>query len=213
MDSGNACYTSFEELCPGIVVYRNVLSPDIKIIETIEKYLLENKYGDKWSQALVGYGEEIIDYRDCFNFKLNPQFLCDRKVDNISQELLEMHFTLFEKQNCAVKHYCSIFGIGELEFWEATNFVKYGKGQHFSRHTDHGFSYNCTVSLVGYPNDDYDGGEIEFETWGLKLKPQIGDLIIFPSNYMYPHKALPVSAGTKYSLVTMLDYNNKNHKV
>jgi hypothetical protein len=29
---------------------------------------------------------------------------------------------------------------------------------------------------------------------------------------MYSHRAMPVEDGTKYSLVTMLDYSDKYHK-
>jgi hypothetical protein len=28
---------------------------------------------------------------------------------------------------------------------------------------------------------------------------------------MYPHQAMPVHSGTKYSIVTMLDFNKKFH--
>jgi hypothetical protein len=28
---------------------------------------------------------------------------------------------------------------------------------------------------------------------------------------MYPHQAMPVTSGTKYSIVTMLDYSKKFH--
>jgi predicted 2-oxoglutarate/Fe(II)-dependent dioxygenase YbiX len=78
-------------------------------------------------------------------------------------------------------------------------------------HHDHGFSYNCTVSLVAYLNDDYEGGELYFRLQGLNIKPKAGDLYIFPSTYMYPHQAKVVHKGTKYSIVTMLDYSAKYH--
>jgi hypothetical protein len=29
---------------------------------------------------------------------------------------------------------------------------------------------------------------------------------------MYPHRAMPVSSGVKYSIVTMLDYSEKYHR-
>ena len=98
-----------------------------------------------------------------------------------------------------------------LKYWEAFNFIKYGPGQHFMEHHDHGYSYNCTLSLVAYVNDDYEGGELFFRLQGLNIKAQAGDLYIFPSNFMYPHQAMPVNSGTKYSIVTMLDYSKKYH--
>jgi predicted 2-oxoglutarate/Fe(II)-dependent dioxygenase YbiX len=65
--------------------------------------------------------------------------------------------------------------------------------------------------LVGYLNDDYEGGELYFRLQNLNIKPKAGDLYIFPSTYMYPHQAKVVKSGTKYSLVTMLDYSAKFH--
>ena len=45
----------------------------------------------------------------------------------------------------------------------------------------------------------------------IKIEPEAGDLYIFPSTYLFSHVALPVLEGTKYSIVTMLDYNNHAH--
>jgi predicted 2-oxoglutarate/Fe(II)-dependent dioxygenase YbiX len=98
-----------------------------------------------------------------------------------------------------------------MEYMEAINFVKYNPGQHFQVHADHGFSYICTVSSVMYLNDDYEGGELWFPNFDLKIKPDYGDIILFPSTYIYAHAALPVISGTKYSAVTMFDYNDKAH--
>jgi predicted 2-oxoglutarate/Fe(II)-dependent dioxygenase YbiX len=99
----------------------------------------------------------------------------------------------------------------ELKYWEAFNFIKYGESQHFMEHQDHGYSYNCVVSLVGYVNDDYDDGGLYFRLQELDIKPKAGDLYVFPSNFMYPHQAKAVTKGTKYSIVTMLDYSKKFH--
>ena len=75
----------------------------------------------------------------------------------------------------------------------------------------HGWSYICTVSLVAYLNDDYEGGELNFGKLGISFKPKAGDLYIFPSTYLFSHRAMPVSSGLKYSVVTMLDYNENAH--
>jgi predicted 2-oxoglutarate/Fe(II)-dependent dioxygenase YbiX len=94
-----------------------------------------------------------------------------------------------------------------MEFMEAINFVKYNPGQHFQVHTDSGFSYFCTLSSVGWFNDDYEGGELWFPYLNLKFKPQKGDIIFFPSTYIYAHGSLKITEGTKYSAVTMYNYN------
>jgi prolyl 4-hydroxylase len=91
------------------------------------------------------------------------------------------------------------------------NFIKYGPGQHFKEHADHGFSYSATVSLVAYPNDGYVGGGLTFPKLGISISPKAGDLYIFPSTYIFSHVAEPVTEGIKYSLVTMLDYNDHAH--
>jgi predicted 2-oxoglutarate/Fe(II)-dependent dioxygenase YbiX len=50
-------------------------------------------------------------------------------------------------------------------------------------------------------NDDYEGGELVFwESETIKLKA--GSIMIFPSNFMYPHKVMPVTKGTRYSYVS-----------
>ena len=96
---------------------------------------------------------------------------------------------------------------------EAINFVRYGECQHFAVHTDHGFSYTCTVSSVIYLNDDYEGGELYFPYLNITLKPEAGDIVMFPSTYIYAHASMPVKSGIKYSAVTMFDYNDNNHKM
>jgi predicted 2-oxoglutarate/Fe(II)-dependent dioxygenase YbiX len=45
--------------------------------------------------------------------------------------------------------------------------------------------------LLGVLNDDYEGGEfIMFDDYEIKFKA--GDLIIFPSIFLYPHLVKPV---------------------
>lgn len=202
-------WSSFENLGNGIFVYHDVLTKDLNIIDTIENVLKKNnKYN--WGPAYVGYKQLMPDYRDCVDFKYKKTDIeNDMSEDGLS--LKKLWQDIYDKANSVVLDYSSKFNIMGLRYWEAMNFVKYGAGQHFMEHHDHGFSYNCVVSLVGYPNDDYEGGELFFRLQGLNLKAKAGDLFIFPSNYMYPHRAMPVISGTKYSIVTMLDYSSKYH--
>jgi hypothetical protein len=196
----------------GIVCYRNVIKPEIDVIGRLEANLKPegDKTGYSWLPAYVGYQQLMPEYRDCNDFKFKKTDL-EHDRSQTSLNLQALWQDVYDAKFPAVEDYRRDYNIMDLRYWEAFNFIKYGPGQHFQEHHDHGFSYNCTVSLVAYPNDDYEGGELYFRLQDLKIKPQAGDLYIFPSNYMYPHVAMPVTSGTKYSIVTMLDYNKKFH--
>lgn len=201
-----------DDLGSGILVYKNTIKKELDIVNKITTSLTDNPE-DKfsWQPAYVGYKQLMPEYRDCNDFKFKKENLMDDPTEK-SLLLQQVWQDCYDAQKVAVDNYCKRFNIMELRYWEAFNFIRYREGQHFKEHHDHGFSYNCTVSLVSYLNDDYEGGGLYFRLQGITYKPEAGDTVIFPSNYMYPHQALPVTSGTKYSLVTMLDYSDKYHK-
>ena len=95
--------------------------------------------------------------------------------------------------------------------WNGYTEVRYNKyvvGTKMKEHCDHihtvfdGTKRGIPVlSIVGSLNDDYEGGDfIMWETEKIEL-PQ-GSIMIFPSNFMYPHKVTPVTEGTRYSYVS-----------
>jgi hypothetical protein len=63
-----------------------------------------------------------------------------------------------------------------------------------------------------YLNDEYEGGELWFPYLDITFKPSYGDIVFFPSTYIYAHASKPVSSGTKYSAVTMFDWNDRTHQ-
>ena len=203
-------WTSSEEVAPGIYVYRDVLPKSLNIIERLESVINDPDNNYNYEEAMVGYAMKMPEYRDCVDFKYKKSdIINDTTPSGLALQSLADDIT--HRQLQAVKDYTRRFSMGELRYWEATNYVKYGPGQHFQEHHDHGYSYNCVVSLVGFPNDDYEGGELYFRLQNLTIQPKAGDLYVFPSNFMYPHRAMPVKSGTKYSMVTMLDYSDKFH--
>jgi hypothetical protein len=205
-------WSSAEEVKPGsgIWVYHDVLPESMNIIQRLEEVLdsPDNRYN--YQEAMVGYGMKMPEYRDCYDFKYKRHDF-DQDSTIWGNKLRDLADDTVYRQLQVVKDYTRKYNIGELRYWEATNYIKYGPGQHFQEHHDHGYSYNCVVSLVAYPNDDYEGGELYFRLQNITAKARAGDVFIFPSNFMYPHRAMPVKSGTKYSMVTMLDYSDKFH--
>lgn len=56
------------------------------------------------------------------------------------------------------------------------------------------------LSIIVNLNDGYEGGELRFfDKHNLKLGK--GDVVIFPSNFMYPHSVNTVTKNTRYSAV------------
>lgn len=197
----------------GIVLYKNALPNSISIINRLEKTLEQsNNPRFKWSLATTGDENVDTSYRNCSDFKIHP----DNTKWEMFPEMQEIKHVVFEVKDAIINalydYEIRYPAANKMDFMESFNFVKYGPGEYFKPHTDHGFSYNATVSCVLYLNDDYDGGELAFNSLGFKIKPKAGDLIFFPSNYIFVHSSEPVNLGIKYSVVTMFDYNERTHK-
>ncbi len=197
----------------GLNIYRNVFS-----LEDANRYInilesnLDGTKRYKWSEAKVTNSESPIKKaRDCVDFKYKQENLGPRNETNA--ELIDLHEEIYQKLKFCIDDYARYWGI-HVVYYEAFNFVKYeGEGKHFNIHADHGPAYNTTVSAVIYINDDYEGGEIQFPRLdGYVHKPRVGDIAIFPSNYIYEHASLPMKSGTKYCVVIMTDINELGHK-
>jgi hypothetical protein len=203
---------SVKNLGLGLHVYENTFSLDDanRYISTLESNLSGNrKY--KWSEAQVTNSTTPIKKaRDCVDFKYKQEQLGPR--DESNSELIDLHEEIYQKLKYCIDDYARYWGISVV-YYEAFNFVKYdGVGTHFNIHADHGPAYNCTVSAVIYINDDYEGGDLKFPRLdNLVYKPKVGDIAVFPSNYIYEHASLPMESGTKYCVVVMTDINKLGH--
>jgi|TARA_R100001086_G_scaffold82908_3_gene40603 predicted 2-oxoglutarate/Fe(II)-dependent dioxygenase YbiX len=74
---------------------------------------------------------------------------------------------------------------------------------HYDYHTDH-MKENPRIltMLVGLNSvDDYDGGELLVQNNEKGVKLDKGDVVVFPSNFMYPHKVSPVTRGERRVLI------------
>lgn len=194
----------------GIHLYKNVIENRLEVVSTIVSLIEEN--ADPilgWKQAMVGHNLIMPNYRNCWDCKLNPNV-----VDNMGrhfEEFKSAYASVVMGIGLCVEDYCQPYGLN-MSYMEAVNFVKYGIGEHFDVHSDHGYSYTCTVSTVAYLNDGYEGGELWFKNLDQTIRPEAGDIVVFPSTFIYAHASLPVKTGIKYSAVTMFDYNDANHK-
>jgi predicted 2-oxoglutarate/Fe(II)-dependent dioxygenase YbiX len=88
------------------------------------------------------------------------------------------------------------------------NIMRYQENGHYIPHTDHHRTQPRTLSFSIFLNDDYDGGDLEFhlpdQSNIYTVKKKKGRIVMFPSNFLYPHKVVPVTKGTRYVVVGWL---------
>ena len=58
-----------------------------------------------------------------------------------------------------------------------------------------------TLTVLGALNDDYEGGEL-LMFGDKRIELPSGAVVVFPSNFMYPHEVKPVKSGIRYSYVS-----------
>tara|TARA_R110000796_G_C14559672_1_gene434687 strand:+ start:959 stop:1525 length:567 start_codon:yes stop_codon:yes gene_type:complete len=103
------------------------------------------------------------------------------------------------------KHYLEKIPHVHFEQIKNIQILKYEKSGHYKWHTDHSLSESRSVSAIFILNNDYEGGELCFldqmtkEVFKVENKP--GRLIMWPSNFMFPHSVAPVTKGIRYSVV------------
>ena len=92
--------------------------------------------------------------------------------------------------------------------YSQVRFNKYDETTKMKLHCDHihslfdGYRKGIPIlTVLGALNDGYEGGE--FMMFGDKqVEMPAGSVLVFPSNFLYPHEVKPVKSGTRYSYVS-----------
>lgn len=195
----------------GINIYRNAIKKDecSNIINKLENEISLGIPGIQWRGAQVNDTQDNDYVRNCVDLKFKKEDLGVGLPSN--QALKDVHDSVEKSLDQCLRHYESLWHL-KMHYKEAFNFVKYNPGKYFKVHADHGPYYACTISAVAYLNDDYVGGELNFVRQELTIKPEAGDIILCPSNFVYEHASLEITSGTKYCVVMMTDYNDLHHQ-
>ena len=131
------------------------------------------------------------------------KFLEKEMAKVISNALLEyQNYFIFEDRNKDenLKYF--------LHKSTPVRFNRYPTGTMMRKHYDHIHSIFegenkgvPIVSIVGVLNGDYEGGNFVFNN-NYEVKLKTGDILIFPSNFLYAHEVKEITKGTRYSYVS-----------
>ena len=89
--------------------------------------------------------------------------------------------------------------------------LDYSKDDFFRIHHYHyaeSLNFSRLLTVCVYLNEDYEGGYLEFPSIGKTFGFKTGDVIVFPSNWMYYHGVTPITSGNRYTIVFWLGIHN-----
>ena len=177
-----------------VKVYKNFLSKVFckNLIKELENYNWQKHQFHTYKDDVVKHSNELSVSWD--SSKLKEEL--NNKIWYVIEQYILKDFANFNDW------FCSWNGYSEIRF------NRYDEKTEMREHCDHIFSMFDgvrkgipTLSIVGSLNNNYKGGEfIMWQTEHIQI-PE-GAILIFPSNFMYPHKVKPIKKGQRYSFVS-----------
>lgn len=145
-------------------------------------YRHDGKFIDHGTEPLVYNGQAIQEYQQL--------------IDNSWQ---------------AIKDYIDFFDFHWYTSWQGFDklkFMQYNVNTEMKEHCDHIHSIFDgsrkgipILTIIGLLNDDFEGGNLVlFEDNTIEL--QAGDIVVFPSVFLFPHAVTPITSGNRFSFAT-----------
>ena len=164
-----------------IIEIENIIPNNLS--DNIVSYYKSNN--SLFKEALVGKGELNINIRNCYTHSLDQTF--EKQIFDIVSECIKIYNNKFK-----------------LNISKDTGYqiLKYEKGGFYREHVDQYDGHNRAISCSLILNNDFLGGNFSFFNNKIILPVKKNSVLMFPSNFMYPHQILPISDGTRYSIIT-----------
>jgi len=167
-------------------------------IELCNEILDEYKNSSDWESALVGTGVVDKNYRNCNQIMISGHEIISKNENKRRDIDIKIH----EKLGETVKKYKDLYEHFMIDIDTGYQLLRYNEGEYYTQHVDSFKEQQRSVSCSLHLNDDYEGGEFAFFDREIIIRSGAGSAIMFPSNFMYPHEIMPVTKGTRYSIIT-----------
>ena len=141
---------------------------------------------------------------------------CEYKHDVVTHtwQTIKRHEELMAILHFTIKDYLTELDMEWFTGWNGYSqprYNRYTKSDECKMHCDHIHSLFTTsedpdpkgvpiLSMVCLLNDDFTGGEFVIGEKTINLTS--GDVVVFPSNFMFPHKVNTIDNGERYSFVS-----------
>jgi predicted 2-oxoglutarate/Fe(II)-dependent dioxygenase YbiX len=175
-----------------IITLDNAITPAL-----CDAILNEYTNSSDWLSAITSAGKTDAE-RQCSTIGVSFESVIQKN----QQVRKDLDKYLYITAANVLKQYAELFLNTTIQEDSGYDLLRYEVGQHYKQHTDSFKDRPRAVSCSFMLNDDYKGGEFAFFDRELVYKLEKGSCIMFPSNFMYPHEIMPVTSGTRYSIVT-----------
>jgi len=166
--------------------------------ELCDKILEEYGECDCWSPSSVGGGNVDSQIRNCDVINISNNVVLEKNLE--VRKRIDLDFWICASR--AINEYRKLFPEVASEIDTGYDLLRYREGQFYIQHTDSFRQQQRSVSCSFLLNDDYEGGEFAFFDREIVIKGGKGSIVMFPSNFMFPHEVMPVISGTRYSIIT-----------
>ena len=198
-------YTMFQvEIFEDNVLYiKNAVSCAEELCGFLEK-LSPNEAISDWQPWYASNSNDSYLYGHNKHFSKDGLSRMDSSSDDYKTSLYIVNSILMAR-SMSFDNYFKLNNIDseELDISKSSVIRKWNPGAGMGPHKDEGGD-NPVYSMLIYLNDSYSGGEIEFPDQNLKIKPEAGSVIIFPSKTL--HLVHPIADNFRYT-VAVLAYN------
>ena len=175
-----------------IYVVKDALS-----LNLCDEILGEFKSSDEWQDTHIAKGFDK-NIRNCQTIGISFSSV----IQNNSDVRHKLDNAIFDGAANCIQEYNNKFPQCKIEEDSGYELLKYTEGCFYTEHTDSFKGRPRAVSCSFILNDEFEGGEFAFFNKELIYKLEKGDALMFPSNFMYPHEIMPVTKGTRYSIIT-----------
>jgi len=136
---------------------------------------------------------------------------------NYTLDSSPLFFKIKEKIRNAYDDYKAMVNLPQLSATntlEAPTLLRYDVGTNFfSPHAD---SWNMStasrqLSIIVYLNNVEKGGETVFSDGKLNVYPKQGQLLMFPSSFVFTHEGKPPLSESKFIMVTWIHFDGVGH--
>lgn len=164
--------------------------------ELCDKIINEYSNSDLWKDQLAS-GDIDHSHRHVkgINISIDGKTTDERK---------QLDDNIFLNLTSILKQYVIKFPLLHIESDTGYVLLKYNVDDFYKLHIDQISKGEQTrlISCIICLNDDYTGGEISFFNKQKTFTLKKGDVLLFPSNFMFPHEVFPILTGTRYSIIT-----------